>query len=60
VDEPFLVEFYSFVIGFCFGNWIHGMLVCDLRNHFWLILSRIGSILGIKEPCHNVKFERYM
>jgi hypothetical protein len=38
MDKPLLREFYSVVIGFSFGNLIHGMLVCDLRNHFCLIL----------------------
>jgi hypothetical protein len=45
MDEPLLLAFYSFVVGFCFGNLNHGMLVCDLRNYFSLILW------GVKHFC---------
>jgi hypothetical protein len=38
MDEALHLEFYSFVIGFCFGNLIYAMLLCDLKNHSCLIL----------------------
>ncbi len=57
MEEPLLLEFYSFVIGFCFGNLIHGMLVCDLRNYFCLIF--LGGAAFLLEMEQYPAFWRY-
>jgi hypothetical protein len=54
MDEALLLEFYSFVIGFCFVNLIYRMLVCDLRNHFCLKWNNIPLFGDTIHPSKNL------